>query len=108
MVFHDFGIITDDKIEYKDYEPAKYGCVEVDEDALDNIAIQFKDIDTFWHSRLRPNYGLAYWGITLIPPRSLGAFKAIFEATENLAFAEVVTVINNAIAQNKWVIHFGV
>jgi len=77
---HEFGII-DCLDEYKEgeYEPEKYNCVFVEDDFLCEIYQgEFKEkiekLETFVHNTNRPFKNLDYYGITLIPPKSLKYF----------------------------------
>lgn len=115
---HEFGII--DHIEdYKEdqYEPEKYNCISVDGDLIDKIYNQgFKDkldlLETFAHNRNRPYRGLAYYGITLIPQKSLKEFlDIIMEANmeyKSEDFENLIKKISIAIKKNKYVIHYGI
>ena len=52
-----------------------------------------------------PAKGIAYTGITLVPPTSLQAFMA---AIKDIAELNVLKdLLEKALAENKWVIHFG-
>ncbi len=39
---------------------------------------------TYFHSLKRPGFGLARWGVTLIPPESLPAFQEIVLSDKRL------------------------
>lgn len=115
---HEFGII--DCIEnYKEdqYEPEKYNCISVDGDLIDEIYNKgFKDkldaLETFAHNMNRPYKGLAYYGITLIPQKSLKEFLDILmEANieyKSEDFENLIKKIYTAINENKWLIHYGI
>ncbi|MDF2843970.1 MAG: hypothetical protein K0R00_2396 [Herbinix sp.] len=65
-----------------------------------------KIIDFYWHSIDVPGKGLAYWGITLIPPETLNPMiDIIFNNTELLLLKEL---LYSAKRDNKFVIHFGI
>jgi len=116
---HEFGImhiIEKDK-EYNDYEPEKYNCISIDGEIFDeiyskNYEDKIKNIETFAHSVNRPYKGLAYCGITLIPPKSLEEFLDIFvEENVNFKSKELEMLskkISDAMKENKWIIHFGI
>ena len=54
----------------------------------------------------RPEYGLAYWGITLIPPESLDSVIQLIWGTKELS--ELAEILIRAQHENKYVIHFDV
>lgn len=111
MAKHDFGIMqvapaaTD---YFCTFEPSKYNCIAVLDEDLDKALarMQADDMDTYWHKLSNPHKGLAYCGITLIPPASLCAF---IDALDGIAALEALKVLlMQAKAENKFVIHFGV
>ena len=67
---------------------------------------------TYFHSLDRPEFGLARWGITLIPPESLPGFQEIVlsdrRINEDAHLRELAVKIQDAISRNKFMIHFGV
>ncbi len=70
---HEFGILDefDKRKVYNDYEPQKYDCISVDDDTMNRLIPDLSVMKTYFHSYDRPEYGLAHWGITIIPPESL-------------------------------------
>ena len=114
MIKTEFGII--DKIEkdkdYSKYEPQKYHCVFIDDEVYindwwDRLVL----MKTYFHNLNRSATGLARWGVTLIPPESLAAFqdivisdKRIKEDNQLVLLAEK---IQQAIRENKYMIHYG-
>ena len=115
---HEFGII-DCLEEYDEnkYEPEKYNCVPVDDDFLSEIYhAGFKDkiekLETFAHNTNRPFKDLAYYGITLIPPKSLKYFLDIIveehSKYKSKELEELIVKISTAIQENKWMIHYGI
>ena len=114
MIVAEFGIIDDIELyEEHTYEPEKYRCVSIDDDLyIDDWWESLILMKTYFHNLSRPAYGLARWGITLIPPESLPIFQDIvisdkrMEKDKNLvALAEN---IQEAIAKQKYMIHYGV
>jgi len=91
---------------YDVYEPERYRCVTVEDDWLNPIANELNMLDFYWHSLDVPGKGLAYYGITLIPPESLPAFLAA--AGDDQAGLELRTLLSHAAQAHKFVIHFGV
>ncbi|MBU5677677.1 hypothetical protein KQI88_14745 [Alkaliphilus sp. MSJ-5] len=115
---HEFGII-DCLEEYDEdkYEPEKYNCVSVDDDFLGEIyharfKNKIKKLETFAHNTNRPFKDLAYYGITLIPPKFLKYFLDII-VEENVKHKSkelemLIEKISTAIKENKWMIHYGI
>ena len=75
------------------------------DDYLEPVVTQLDDIDFFWHTTDVPGKGLAYTGITLIPPASMPEFIAVIENIGELS--ELKTLLQKAWRENKWVIHYG-
>lgn len=107
MAKHEFGIMqTAPKKGGKyEYEPQKYNCISVNDDYIENIVSNFNDIDFYWHSLDNPRKGIAYCGITLIPPSSIQAFISVIGNYSELS--ELVILLQKAYSDNKWVIHYG-
>ena len=113
---HEFGIVEDISALPEDigYEPERYGCIRVDDDApyIDDWWPRLELIPTYWENLHRPEHGLARWGITLIPPESLPAFGEIVESDPRIKtdqqLAELSWILREAIRRDKYVIHFGV
>lgn len=109
MAKHEFGMMQSaPKLgkRYDEYEPQKYRCISVDDDDVETIAPGLNHIDCYWHTLDVPAKGLAYTGITLIPPTSIQAFTAVIKETGKLIALK--KLLEKALAENKWVIHFGV
>jgi len=103
---HEFGImLTDPKSgeTYSEYEPQKYGCVTVHDEIVERFGDSvLRDLPCFWCSVDRPEKGLAYCGITLIPPSSLPVLLKAAGGSEPLQ-----KLIEKAMAENRFIIHFG-
>ena len=116
---HKFGMIDyiEENKDYTFYEPEKYNCISVDGDLIDEIyhkgfGNKMKKLETFAHNTNRPYKDLAYYGITLIPPKSLKQFLNIVNE-ENIEYKsreleKLIEKICDAIKENKWLIHFGI
>lgn len=52
--------------------------------AVEVLAEQLSDMDTYWHALEVPAKGLAYDGVTLIPPASLDRFLAALKNREGV------------------------
>ena len=115
MIKAEFGIIKQlnfDK-DYSEYQPEKYDCIAIDDDEyINDWWDKLLLIKTYFDSMSRPEYALARWGVTIIPPESLPAFQQIvledrrINKDDNLV--ELVNKINKAIKENKHMIHYGV
>ena len=108
MAKHEFGIMPcAPKVQerYDTYEPEKYGCIAVDDDLIETLAQEWSGIDTYWHTVDRPAKGLAYCGITLIPPES--SRDMIMIKREKEEFQPLRELLQQAAAENRFVIHFG-
>ncbi|KWX75944.1 hypothetical protein AMQ84_16480 [Paenibacillus riograndensis] len=110
----EFGII--DKFEtdkdYSDYEPERYHCVALDDDILNDWWSELMLIQTYFHSYSRPEFALARWGVTLIPPESLEAFYNIVSKDKrsktSAELIDLMKLLRKAITEKKYVIHYGV
>lgn len=60
----------------------------------------------YWHTLQMPEKGIAYWGITLIPPSSMESVISIIEDIEECS--ELKELLLDAERRNKYVIHFGI
>lgn len=87
-------------------------CVAIDDDILDDWWDELTLIKTYFHCYNRPNFSLARWGVTLIPPESLEAFYNIVSNDKRSnslkELNDLMILLQKAIAQNKYVIHYGV
>lgn len=111
---HEFGILDDlDKQKnYIHYEPHKYNCICVDDDIILSLHKHLSTMKTYFHSFSRSEFGLAYCGITIIPPESLSLFYVIVTSSEyfkkSVELNELASKITQAIEEKKYIIHFGV
>lgn len=114
MIKTEFGIIEDiNETQSYSYDPDKYHCVFIDDEVyIDDWWNQLLLLKTYFHSLSRPEFGLARYGITLIPPESLPAFQEIvlsdkrMKQDENLM--KLAETIQDAIQRNKYMIHYGI
>ena len=90
---------------YDDYEPQKYNCISVDDDYLEDIVADFDHIDFYWHTLDVKGKGIAYCGITLIPPSSIEDFTAVIKDIPELSALKELS--EKALQESKWIIHFG-
>ena len=108
MAKHEFGIMQNAPEKgrrYDEYEPQKYNCISVDDDYLEAVVSKLDDIDFYWHTTDIKGKGLAYCGVTLIPPKLIQAFANVINSIPELA--DLQTLCVHALKQNKWIIHFG-
>ena len=56
---------------FEEYEPDKYDCIAVDDEYVQAVAEKLARVSVYWHGLDRSESGLAYHGITLIPPESI-------------------------------------
>ena len=119
--YQNFGIIYDDdalkdvindSIDYtKDYN-----CIDVNDSLIHKITLKKKSeldkIPTFHGSLNAPDYELATFYITLIPPTSLEEFqKIIISENEHYKSKELellISMISKAISEYKYMVHFGI
>ncbi len=103
MAKHEFGIMETaplPHVRYDEYEPEKYNCISVDDDYIEPLDKRFTD-ETYWHTLDVKGKGLAYCGITIIPPSAIDSLIALTDCRE------LVSLLKRAKSENKFVIHFG-
>lgn len=108
---HEFGIIDeiDEGKDYSDYSPEKYHCVTVEDDTIQLLAASLASMKTYFHSLQRRECGLAYSGVTIIPPESLPEFYNVVVSSKHCKELEVLSSkIKQAMEENKHMIHFGI
>lgn len=114
MIKTHFGIIEDiEETQKYTYHPEKYHCVYIDDELyIDDWWDKLILLKTYFHSLNRPEFGLARYGITLIPPETLPAFQNIVLSDRRIYkdehLAALASKIQEAISRNKYMIHFGV
>ncbi len=90
---------------YDDYEPQKYDCISVDDDYVEIIDAKLSRTDFYWHTLDVPAKGLAYTGVTLIPPASVQSLADVIKDIHGLS--PLRQLCEKAIENDKWIIHFG-
>lgn len=114
MIKTEFGIIEDiNETQSYSYDPDKYHCVFIDDETyIDDWWNKLLLLKTYFHSLGRPEFGLARYGITLIPPESLPAFQEIVLSDKRLKqdenLVKLAETIQDAIQRNKYMIHYGI
>ncbi len=109
MAKHEFGIMQDAPrmgVRYDRYEPQKYNCISVDDDYLEDVVSDLSHLDLYWHTLEVKGKGLEYCGITLIPPSLIRAFTEVIKDISGLS--ELKELSETALAENKWMICFGI
>lgn len=83
--------------------------VGVEDEVLESIRERQQFIPTFYGSLKRRGKGLAYYGVTLVPPDSLAAFQDVLEFGDvEKAVMELIALVKLAREQNCYIIHFGI
>jgi len=114
MPVHEFGIIdnTENVKRNIGYEPQKYNCISVDDEIIIDLNENLSIMRTYFHSLERPEFGLAYWGITIIPPESLSMFFDVVTSStlykKSAELNELTSKILQTKEENKFMIHFGI
>ena len=109
MAKHYFGIMQNAPSigqRYDLYEPEKYECISVDDDHILPLLEDLKQLKCYWHTLDRPEMGLAYCGITIIPPDSLGRMMEIIKRERRLS--RLYDLLAKAQREGKYIIHFGI
>ena len=113
MPFHQFGIMdsVDKKKSYIDFCPEKYNCVAVDDDVMDILASKLQVMPTYFFSLDKKEYGLNYYGITLIPPGSCWYLQEILSSNikqDDDIYIQLLELVEKAKLEEKFIIHFGI
>ncbi len=108
MASIEFGIMEKAPLpgqRYDCYEPEAYHCITVSDEALDPVLPDLAALPCFWHTLDQPAQGLAYCGVTLIPPASLPLMAAVTEGVP--ALSPLTDLLGQAALEGKFLIHFG-
>lgn len=111
MANHEFGIMQNkpvNKERFDEYEPNKYNCIAVEDDFIEPILIDLQNVDCYWHTIQNSGKGLAYCGITLIPPESMDSLKNTLLLQDKIEYKDLISLVNKAKEENKYIIHFGI
>lgn len=111
MPKHEFGLMEKTPrlhARYDKYEPEKYRCLEIEDYDIEPLFMDVQEIPCFYHTRQKPGTGLAYCGITLIPPESAEAFLSVLHAHGGDRFRPLIGLFERARDEGKYVIHFGI
>lgn len=112
-LIHEFGIIDDlMDTSYEEYLPEKYQCISVNDDSIQVLLKPLSLVKTYFDSLDRPEFGLAYYGFTIIPPESLSSFLDIVLSAKKIKQQNDVIELSKKIIQakneNKYMIHYGI
>ncbi|MBU5426277.1 hypothetical protein KQI41_07590 [Tissierella pigra] len=111
MANHEFGIMETTPKEnqrFDEYDPKKYKHIKIDDDFIEPLLAEFQSIPCYWHTLKHPETNLAYYGITLIPPESMGNFISVFNSQPSEQYNEIIELFEQAKRKNKYIIHFGI
>ena len=111
MPKHEFGLMPEtpgETVRYDAYEPEKYGCIVVDDVLIEPILMELQAVDCYWHTRAVPGNGLAYCGVTLIPPSSMAALANVLRGRNESGLAELLALAETAKRDGRYIIHFGI
>jgi len=108
MAKHEFGIMKSDPIKghrYDEYEPQKYDCISVEDEYIERIDAELMALKCYAHTLDVSIYGLAYCGVTLIPPEAIEQFISLIESQAEMN--DLKNLLCEALKKNRFVIHFG-
>ena len=111
MSKHNFGIMNNKPMNeerFDEYEPNKYNCISVDDDFIESILSELQTVNCYWHTLQNKGDGLAYCGITLIPPESMDSLKNTLLLQDKIEYKDLISLVNKAKEENKYIIHFGI
>ncbi|WP_454055393.1 hypothetical protein [Clostridium sp. Marseille-Q7071] len=111
MAKHEFGIMQKEpssKERFDIYEPQKYNCIAIDDDFIEPIIIDLESIDCYWHTIQRAEKGLAYFGITLIPPKSMETLISVLSSYKKEEYVSLIVLAKQAKENDKYIIHYGI
>lgn len=109
VLCHEFGIMDrapQPGERYDCYEPEKYRCIQVSDDDLQPVLEAFCRGKAYWHTLDKPEMGLAYCGVTLIPPESAAFYLEL--VLERHKLSALAALFSEAVQEQKYVIHFGI
>lgn len=112
MPRHEFGMMRKaptQRQRFDRYEPQKYdGVVAIDNDFIEPILEDLDSVGCYWHTLSNPRKGLAFCGITLIPPESMPALSGILTSRSEREYLPLIDLIHEAREAGKFIIHFGI
>ena len=111
MAFHEFGILDTAPLpgqRFDAYEPERCGCIRIGDESIEPLLNPLAVLDTYAHTLDVPWKGLVYCGITLLPPSSLERFQEILSQTHDRRLTPLWLLAERALAEKKFLIHFGI
>ena len=115
MSYAKFGIIENfdkNKNYGKEYTPHEYNCITIYDDIIDAWWKRLSIMKSYFHCYDRPEFALARYGVTLIPPESLDLFDDIILTNTPKKFYHQIPplsdLIQRAKRENKFIIHYGI
>ena len=111
MPKHEFGIMQKGPVtnkRYDSYEPEKYNCIAIDDDYIEAVSEKLLNVDCYWHTLKRPEKGLAYYGVTIIPPNSMDALIEMLLRQDVSECIPLIDLAKKAKEDEKYIIHFGI
>lgn len=111
MATHESGMMQNESINnerFDEYEPNKYHCIVIDDDFIEPILIDLQNVTCYWHTLQALGRGIAYYGITLIPPESMDLLIQILSLQDKLEYTDLISLANQVKQENKYIIHFGI
>jgi len=110
----EIGIIEsiDFEYDYSAYQPENYKCISLNDCYLDDWWRDLSIIRSYFHNMKRPSLSIARYGVTILPPDSLGMFQDIMLKDKRLKkdreLQRAAGIIGEAIACKKYIIIYGV
>lgn len=111
MMSHEFGIMPHAPVlkeRHDQYVPKEYHAISVHDDFIEPILTELEEMDCYWHTLEVAGKGLAYCGITLIPPASMDKFISILVAQNQKEYVGLIALAKQALKDRKYIIHFGI
>jgi hypothetical protein len=107
----EFGIVDEmdcEKNYEATYEPQRYGCIAICEEALGDWYPLLNEMPTYHGSTSRPALNIARYAVTLIPPSSLALLIDTIKTSTKDEFMEdaleIVELMEKAKASDQYVI----
>ena len=109
MATHQFGIMNPAPLpgmRFNHYTPELFPRISVEDAVIFPLLDDFRCAKTYWNTLDRPELGLAYWGITLIPPETSERYLDIVWKKRGLE--ALAALFDSAAKTDSFVIHFGI
>ncbi|QIK70248.1 hypothetical protein G7062_08070 [Erysipelothrix sp. HDW6C] len=114
--YNEFTMIEeiDTSQDYSKVKISEFDVIKISDDYVNLWLDRLSNIETFWHKLTNPKRGLARYGVTLIPPKSLAYFNEVIVSTldsekiNNSNIMELLELVKRAKSENKLLIMFGI